>query len=278
MFLIMNGILRSTEGQSALPHPSTTMPLMSSAREDHCGPLLSALDRYDHELADLAYALAHDLRAPLRTIDGFSQALSEDYADRLDDDGRSDLARIRSAAAQMENMITAVSELARVGRTAITRTPVDASEIALTIAARLKESEPARRVLFDIEPDVVVDADRDLLTTALNELLANAWKFTAGRDEATIAFSRRATEDGEELLVRDDGAGFAPAHRSRMFIPFQRLHSQKEFPGRGLGLAIVRRIAHRHLGSVDAEGSIGGGATFFLRLGRAVVPVQKEEP
>jgi light-regulated signal transduction histidine kinase (bacteriophytochrome) len=228
---------------------------------------LRTLENYDREISDLFHALAHDLRAPLRTIDGFSQAVADDYADVLGENGASDLTRVRNAAANMEAMITGLMALARVTRAPLRRIDVNASELAASIAARLKEGEAGRDVEFVIEPDVVVNADSQLLSIALEQLFANAWKFTSTHEKATIAFGQRSAAERVELFVRDDGAGFDPAHSGKLFVPFQRLHSQKEFPGDGIGLAVVRRIAHRHLGSVAAEGSVEKGATIYFGLG-----------
>ena len=220
----------------------------------------------DDELAALGYAVSHDLRAPLRTIEGFGQALAEEYGEALGEEGRDYLRRIRGAAARMEQLIAALLRLAQVSRGELQREAVDLTALAESIAAKLREAEPARDVAFSVEPGLVVDADRALLRAALEELLGNAWKFTAKHASATIEVGSEQRQGRRVVYVRDDGAGFDPAFAERMFTPFQRFHRADEFDGVGIGLAIVRRIVHRHGGEVRAEGEVGKGAAFLLTL------------
>jgi len=218
------------------------------------------------ELAALTYAVSHDLRAPIRAIEGFSEALLDEYRAKLQGDGVEYLERIRAAALRLEVLIACLVELARVSREPMQIEPVNVSEIATTIAASL-DAKGSRPVEWSIEPDLVVDGDRRLLTLALQHLLGNAWKFTRKNPTAHISVGREVQDGARVIVVRDDGAGFDPAFASRLFTPFHRLHPAKEFEGNGIGLAIVRRIVNRHSGEIYAIGKIGEGATFFLDLG-----------
>jgi light-regulated signal transduction histidine kinase (bacteriophytochrome) len=220
----------------------------------------------DDELAALAYSISHDLRAPLRIIGGFSDALAEDYHDRLDADGLEYLQRIREAGRRMESLVDAVLEYSRVSRAPLREETVDVSAIAAEVSRALEQSDPSRRVEFSIEPSLVVIGDRALLRLALEHLLANAWKFTRRHPIARIEVGG-ATEDGRRVIfVRDDGAGFDPAYAGRMFSLFQRFHPESEFGGVGAGLALVRRIVSRHGGRVWADGRVEGGATVYIDL------------
>jgi signal transduction histidine kinase len=207
--------------------------------------------------------VSHDLRAPLRAIDGFSQALAEDYGDRLDDAGKDYLARVRGAAQRMAALIDDLLELSRVARADLVRTRVDLGAMAREIAAELAQAAPERRVVFRADGDLAVSGDPRLLRVALVNLLENAWKFTRRRDEAHIELGR---DDRGALFVRDDGVGFDMAYAGKLFGAFQRLHTAADFPGTGVGLATVQRIIHRHGGRISAEASPGAGATFRFTL------------
>jgi light-regulated signal transduction histidine kinase (bacteriophytochrome) len=220
----------------------------------------------NQELEAFSYSVSHDLRAPLRSIDGFSQALVEDYAARLDEHGREYLHRIREAAQRMGRLIDGMLSLSRVTRAVLAREPVPLSAEARAIAAELKRSDPARQVEFVIAPGVIADGDGRLLRIVLENLLGNAWKFTAKTRDARIEFG--TTRDGERptYFVRDNGAGFDMKYAEKLFRAFQRLHSADEFPGTGIGLATVQRIIHRHGGRVWAEAEEQRGATFYFTL------------
>lgn len=220
------------------------------------------LDAVNQELADFGYAISHDLRSPLRAITGFGDALAEEHGDRLDEDGREYLGRIRSAAARMDKLLEDFRKLAQVSRVELRRQTVDVTALAESIAAGFQESDPVRDVTVSIERGLTVEADPALLRVALEQLLGNAWKFTRKHPQATIEVG--AGERG--LFVRDDGAGFDDAYAAKLFIPFQRLHTQGEFEGNGIGLAIVRRIAHRHGGRAWASGAVEKGATVHIDL------------
>ena len=221
----------------------------------------------NRELEAFSYSVSHDLRAPLRSIDGFAQALAEDYQDRVDETGRDYLSRIRAAAQRMGMLIDDLLSLSRVSRAELSRADVDLSAMVREVANRLGEQDATRRVDWRIEPDVRVHGDARLLRVAIDNLLGNAWKFTGKRDDARIEFGARTLpEHGRVLFVRDNGAGFDMAHAGKLFGAFQRLHRATEFPGTGVGLAIVQRIIRRHAGQIWTDASVGQGATFFFTL------------
>ncbi len=222
-------------------------------------------DEHD-ELAALTYALSHNLRAPLRTIEGFGEVLEDEYRDKLDEQALDYLGRIRSAAAHMDEMIRDIGQLAEIARAQLHRERVDISDLSASILATLRESEPKRNVAVSIEPALSVEGDPHLLRIAFEHLLGNAWKFTSRHDSARI----EVAGDGDHVFfVRDNGAGFDPQYAQRLFAPFQRLHSSKDFGGNGIGLAIVRRIAALHGGDVSLTGQVNQGATATLRLSRS---------
>jgi signal transduction histidine kinase len=219
------------------------------------------------ELEAFSYSVSHDLRAPLRAIDGFAQATLEDCGDALGADGRDHLGRVRAATRRMSALIDDLLSLARVSRVAIDRARVSLSELAAHVAADLADTDPARAVTWNIHPGVVVDADRGLLRVLLENLLGNAWKFTARRADAVIEVGS-AEQNGQRVyFVRDNGAGFDMKYAAKLFAPFQRLHDSAEFPGTGVGLATVQRVVRRHGGTIRAEGEVGAGATFTWTLG-----------
>jgi signal transduction histidine kinase len=220
----------------------------------------------NQELEAFSYSVSHDLRAPLRGIDGFSQALLEDCADRLDKQGKSHLHRIRAATQRMGLLIDDLLSLSRVTRTEIRKERVDLTAMARSIATELRRNQPDRRVEFRIEDGLASQADPRLLRIALVNLLGNAWKFTSKRTGACIEFGRSAGNGASAYFVRDNGAGFDPVYADRLFGAFRRLHAEQEFPGTGVGLAIVQRIIHRHGGRVWAEGGVAQGATFHFTL------------
>jgi PAS domain S-box-containing protein len=218
------------------------------------------------ELESFSYSVSHDLRAPLRNIDGFSQALLEDYSSKLDEQGKDFLKRVRAATQRMGGLIDDLLQLSLTMRKEMQREKVNLSQLALSIINELKEAEPERQVEVAIEEKAQVSGDARLLREMLANLLGNAWKFTSSRSPAKIEFGH-TEKDGEKLFyVKDNGAGFDMRYANKLFIPFQRLHSLLEFPGNGIGLAIVKRIIERHGGSVWAEGEVEKGATFYFKL------------
>ncbi|HEY4332661.1 MAG TPA: response regulator [Ilumatobacteraceae bacterium] len=230
------------------------------------GQLIHELERKNNELESFSYSVSHDLRAPLRSIDGFSQALAEDWSGRLDERADDYLRRIRSAAQRMGSLIDDLLELSRVGRADLKRGPVDLAELASRIVADLVERDPQRSVTVDIEDRLMVEGDRRLLDAVLENLLGNAWKFTAKVDQPQIKLASTTTERGRTYYVRDNGDGFDMKYAKQLFTPFQRLHTEAEFPGTGIGLATVYRIIDRHGGEVWAEAETGKGATFYFTV------------
>ena len=217
------------------------------------------------ELETFCYSVSHDLRSPLRAIDGFGQALAEDADMLLDAASRRHLDRIRAAASRMGDLIDALLELSRVTRQPLERRKVNLSALAASVGEELRRGDPYRQVVLAIDPEVEAEGDERLLRIVLQTLLGNAWKFTAGRSPGTIAFG--AERNGESVyFVRDDGAGFDMQYADQLFAPFHRLHGAAEFPGTGIGLATVARIVQRHGGRVWAKGAVGEGATFYFTL------------
>src|SRR4051812_10116295 len=231
--------------------------------------LVRDLEHKNRELESFSYAVSHDLRAPLRRIDSFSRAVLETQGDRLDEAGQLFLTRVREASQQMSQLIDDVLYLSRVTRAELRDQEVDLSSLADLALARLQEADPARQVETKVRPAVIVTGDGQLLRIALENLLENAWKFTAKELKPRIEFGVTQVAGEPTYFVRDNGAGFDMTYADRLFGPFQRLHSQDEFPGSGIGLATVQRIIHRHGGRVWAEGLVGQGATFQFTLGRA---------
>ena len=228
--------------------------------------LVEELEDKNKELEAFSYSVSHDLRAPLRGIDGFSQALLEDYTDRLDDTGRNYLGRIRAAAQRMGQLIDDMLLLSRVGRAQIERELVDLSGLAQAVTDELQRQDPDRRIVLEIQHDLVARADRGLMRVLLDNLLGNAWKFTARTADARIDFKMQAHATGSAFLVQDNGAGFDMAHAGTLFQPFHRLHTVSDFPGTGIGLATCRRIVDRHGGRIWAEGAVGRGAAVFFTI------------
>jgi PAS domain S-box-containing protein len=224
------------------------------------------LESSNENLQAFAYSVSHDLRTPLRGLSGFSEALLEDCGDLLDETGRGYARRIQAASERMGRIIDDLLNLSKVSRDPMNIGPVDLSAEVAAIAASLRSGEPDRQLSFVIEDSVWVTADRALIRAALEDLVANAWKFTAGRDGAIIEFATATLDDGEPYYyVRDNGVGFDPAYVHKLFQPFQRLHAA-EFDGTGIGLASVRRIVERHGGRTWAEGAVDSGATFYFTL------------
>jgi len=218
------------------------------------------------ELESFSYSVSHDLRAPLRAIDGFSLALLEDCQGRLGREERAHLQRVRAAAARMGQLIDDMLTLARTARCEMVPQRVDLSRLAQEIASQLQKSEPKRQARFVIAPGLTVEGDRGLLRIVLENLLANAWKFTSRQPDARVELGSRRRDTQEVYFVRDNGVGFDMRYVDKLFGAFQRLHDVSEFPGTGVGLATVQRIVHRHGGEVWAEGAVGQGATFYFIL------------
>jgi PAS domain S-box-containing protein len=219
------------------------------------------------ELEAFSYSVSHDLRAPLRSIDGFSQALMEDYTNILDEQAKEYLQRVRKASQRMGQLIDDLLKLSRLTRVEMTINKVDLSEVATTIIEEFKKEEPTRKIDFIIHDKLIADGDANLLRILLENLLGNAWKFTKKCKRAKIEFGK--TQQGKETVffVRDNGAGFDMKYVNKLFIPFQRLHDDTDYPGTGIGLGIVSRIIHRHRGRIWAEAEENKGATFYFTIG-----------
>ena len=219
------------------------------------------------ELEAFSYSVSHDLRAPLRSIDGFSQAIAEDYADKLDEQGKDYIKRVRAATQKMEQLIDDMLRLSRLSRVELHNEQVDLSNLArMTLEKLQTTTAPSRKIKAIIQDEILVKADKRLLEILIENLLGNAWKFTSNNKHPTIEFGSMKKEKETIFFIRDNGAGFDMAYADKLFIPFQRLHSIDEFPGTGIGLAIVSRIIHRHGGKIWAEGEVGKGATFYFTL------------
>jgi PAS domain S-box-containing protein len=224
------------------------------------------LEVANRDLEAFNYSVSHDLRAPLRSVDGFSEALVEGYADRLDATGRDYLRRVRDASRRMSELIEAILDLARLGRVEVYRERVDLSALAHAVVDELRRTSPAREVEVVIAPGLEAVGDARLLRVLLENLLGNAWKFTRHHTHARIEFGVTEHEGRRVFFVRDNGAGFDMAYADRLFTAFQRLHGAHEFEGTGIGLATVQRIVRRHGGELWAEGAVDQGATFYFTL------------
>ena len=254
-----------------------TERVLAQAREQALNRTLEArvasrtreLTHANQELESFAYSVSHDLRAPLRTIEGFSRLLTERYTDAIDETGRDYLARVRNATGRMDELIGALLKMSRLSRASLTMVPLDLGQLAREVVTELQISQPLRQVDVVIEPGLHAVGDVALVRNLLQNLIGNAWKFTATVVHARIAIGKEEGA-GEQVTfhVQDNGAGFPPEYAGKLFRPFQRLHNQEEFEGHGIGLASVKRIVERHGGNVGAEGKQGEGATFRFSLPR----------
>ena len=241
---------------------------LNASLEQRVAERTRQLELANRELEAFSYSVSHDLRAPLRGIDGWSLALLEDYGEKLDDEGRLFLKKLRGEAGRMNHLIDDLLRLSRVSRAEMLPGPVNLSRLATTIAGRLQEANPARRFEWAIQPELVAEGDMRLLEIALTNLLDNAAKFTGLQPVARIEFCRVRLDEETAFLVKDNGVGFDLAAAKNLFGAFQRMHSTEEFPGSGVGLATVQRIIHRHGGRIWAEAQAGQGAAFYFTLGK----------
>ncbi len=224
------------------------------------------LQSINEELKAFSYSVSHDLRAPLRSIDGFGQALLEDYADKLNDEGKDYLIRVRKATQQMGRIIDDLLKLSRITRHPTSYEKVDLARLSRSVLDGFKKQESTRKVNVSIDNDLTVMGDKQLLFMALENLIGNAWKFTSKTSYAKIEVGKMKKDGKDVFYVRDNGAGFNMKYADKLFVPFQRLHSTDDFSGMGIGLGIVSRIIHRHGGEIWAEGKEGKGATFYFSL------------
>jgi signal transduction histidine kinase len=240
--------------------------------------LIHELERKNKELEAFSHSVSHDLRAPLRSIDGFSKLLLEEHAPTLNENGKNYLHRVRSAAQRMGELIDDLLQLSRISRAELVRRRLNLSDIAKTAATELARREPERNVAVSIEDGLEVEADYRLMRVVFDNLLGNAWKFTARTPEPRIEVGVQRKQDEIVYFVRDNGAGFDMNYAEKLFRPFQRLHSERDFPGTGIGLATVYRIIDRHGGRVFAEGVADKGATFSFTLSAPLGMEARLEP
>jgi light-regulated signal transduction histidine kinase (bacteriophytochrome) len=245
--------------------------IMIRMRDRELRSLNTSLERSLHdqqilnkELEAFSYSVSHDLRAPLRSIDGFAQALREDWGDRLDETGQDHLSRVRNAAQRMGRLIDDLLKLSRLSRAQVQRIDVNLAQIARDITRDLEERNPTRKVEWLIDDELHANCDPSLARIVLENLLGNAWKFTSKTADARIEFTTVPDTDPPTFVIRDNGAGFDMQYADKLFAPFQRLHGEREFPGTGIGLATVQRIVHKHGGEVRTRAELGRGAAFYF--------------
>lgn len=257
----------------ALPSPAALAASNEQLRLEiddriHAESMLSQknaeLNGLNEELKAFSYSVSHDLRGPLRSMDGFSLALLEDHATQLDSEGQEALQRIRLASQRMGKLIDDLLRLSEVGRADLSGRQVDLSHLCTEIAATLAADYPARQVQWQIAPDIFMHGDRALLKIMMQNLLDNAWKFTGKTAAAVIRFGASVEQGKTVYFVADNGAGFDARHMEKIFDAFQRLHAASDFPGTGIGLALVNRIIRRHGGKIWADADVGSGATFYF--------------
>jgi PAS domain S-box-containing protein len=240
--------------------------LLNELLEQRVEQRTAQLKATNEELESFSYSVSHDLRAPLRSINGFSQVLLEDYADKLDEEGRDFLDRVKAASEHLARLIDDLLDLSRMTRSEMRHERVDLSALVRDFAKELERSDPERAVEFVLEDGIVTEGDQRLLRVVLENLLRNAWKFTGSQPQARVEFGLTELDGTPTYFVRDNGVGFDMAYADKLFGAFQRLHRTSEFPGTGIGLATVQRIVRRHGGSVWAEGAVGQGASFYFTL------------
>ena len=226
------------------------------------------LSSVNEELEAFSYSVSHDLRSPLRSIDGFSQAILEDYEHQLDDEGKDYLYRIRNATQRMGKLIDGLLKLSRITRHNLDYSNVNISKIAESIISSLKKKDPNRPVIIKIQHDLIIRADKHLIQIALENLINNAWKFTRHKKTAIIEIGKTKKEGELVFFIKDNGTGFNMDYVDKLFVPFQRLHSSDTYEGTGIGLGIVKRVFNRHGGKIWAESSEGKGTTFYFTFNK----------
>ena len=262
-----NGLAETVQDISERKRAEEELRTLNEELERRVSERTMQLKEANQEMESFAYSVSHDLRAPLRSIDGFSLALLEDCGDKLDDEGKDYLRRVRAATQKMAQLIDDILKLSRVTRAELTSETVNLSAMAVSIAEELHRTDQQRKVEFIIKDDAITKGDPRLLMLVLDNLLGNAWKFTSGHTEARIEFGVSDVAGKTAYFVRDDGAGFDMKYVDKLFTTFQRLHTELEFPGTGVGLTLVQHIIHRHGGTIWAEGAVDQGATFWFTVG-----------
>jgi light-regulated signal transduction histidine kinase (bacteriophytochrome) len=237
----------------------------------------TALEAVNKELESFSYAVSHDLRSPLRSIHGFSEALRRSAEPKLSPEEISWLQKISDAAARMDRLTEDLLRLSRITRSQLKREPVDLTLLAREVVHELRQTDPQRDVVFAISDGLRIQGDPVLMRVALTNLLANAWKYTSRRESALISFGSEQRDGRTIFCVRDNGAGFDMLYASKLFAPFQRLHSTREFPGSGVGLACVARVIHKHGGRIWADARTGEGAAFFFTVPEQAGPDGNDE-
>jgi PAS domain S-box-containing protein len=261
------GIAGTLDDISTRKVAELTLKNLNHELESRVRARTAELEASNRELEVFSYSVSHDLRAPLRAIDGFTRILEEDLAGRLDDTERQHFARIRKGCERMAELIDALIDLARVARQPLHKESFDFSELAAQMIEELRAEEPARAVDVEITDGLIVTADRQLARVLIENLLRNAWKFSARQPLARIVFRADREDDRRVFCVEDNGAGFDMAYATNLFRPFHRMHSQEDFPGTGIGLATVQRIIQRHEGTIRIESSPGKGTAVHFSLG-----------
>jgi len=274
LLLLLRHVARREESEQRLHESELRLLELNRELEQRVGERTAQLESTIKELESFNYSVSHDLRSPLRGIDGFSQVLVEEYSGRLDETGRHYLSRIRLGAQRMGQLIDGLLRMSRLNRSPLERVDLDLSALFREVAADLASSGPERRVEVVISDGIRVRADRQMMRVVLENLLNNAWKFTARNERPRVEVDQLVAGDGARTIsVRDNGVGFDMAFAEKLFQAFQRLHADPEFAGTGIGLAIVRRIIQRHGGRVWAEAEPGAGATVFF-----TIPAQASGP
>ncbi|NUP98487.1 MAG: PAS domain-containing protein, partial [Armatimonadetes bacterium] len=265
MSLILD-VTEQHENEQALRESEERYRRLAAELEQRVAERTAELQAANEELDGFAYAVSHDLRAPLRAMSGFSQALEEDYGERLDGEAKVFLEQISLASRRMGALIDGLLVLSRSTRGELQRDPVDLSALAARIREELTRGEPGREMVWEIEPGLTCRGDERMLEAVLRNLLGNAWKYTGATARPEIRFAQERRDGVLGWIVADNGAGFSMDHAVKLFQPFQRLHRQDEFAGIGIGLATVQRIVHRHGGQITATAAPGEGATFWFTV------------